>query len=90
MSFKLKTYIGDFEWNNNEEKPTTVSILSTVDVWQKQAETEKRVIDEIISFSANGEELKSIQNKFQWIPSTTDGTATIWRGGWATFIYENL
>ena len=90
MSFKLKTYLGDFEWNAGDSKPLVAEQSVLVDSFKEPQTVQSPLINDVISITASGDELLEIATKFKWIPSTTNGDSTIWRGAWATFIYENL
>lgn len=80
MPFKLVTYVGTFTWSKGDKKPKT--FIDTHEISD---------LNNIISLTASGEELKMITDNFTWIPNVkSDNQDVTWRGTWAEFIYENL
>lgn len=80
MPFILETYVGTLKWSKGEKKPKT--FIDTHEISD---------LNNIISLTASGEELKMITDNFTWIPNVKgDNQDVTWRGTWAEFIYENL
>lgn len=80
MPFILETYVGTLKWNKGDKKPKT--FIDTHEISD---------LNNIISLTASGEELKMITDNFTWIPNVKgDNQDVTWRGTWAEFIYENL
>jgi hypothetical protein len=95
MSFKLKTYVGEFVWNIKDKKPITFTKEAVEDakgnVISEKAEID--LLNEIVSLTISGEEISYLCNHFKNVPITVFEAVNhnvTYRGWWATFIYENL